>query len=101
MLSRISFDIDEFNTVLAPMLKYMKPASRIGFAANTDPDGQSLFFYSSKFTIAPQILLFKNDLDTLLVVQLKSSRLLTFPDYNIIGKYANNSKLVLLLVKQK
>src|ERR1700744_2629538 len=58
-------------------------------------------YYSAKFVTSPHLLLLKKNLDTMLIIQLKSIKPLQFPGYNTIYKTEDKEIIVSLLIKQK
>ena len=97
-LNKTDFDIDVLTKQLAPLPKYIKPNSTIGFYINNnDPQ----LFMEIQYVMAPQIISNTVVPDTILLIQSKSGVVKPFEHYRTIIQNQDNGRIVSLITKGK
>ena len=99
MLSRISFDIDSLDSQLRPVLKNMSINARIGFWTNNQDS--YVHYLEAKSIATPYIFLFKDNLDTMIVLQNKALPLKRFVNYKVMARTETNNCVIEALARKR
>jgi len=101
MLSNVSFDMDELDSHIQHIKENISYNTTVGFDTNMSDDASYETFKSVKYLIAPQIFLYKKNLDTLILIQSKEKAMRAFPGYTVISKSENREIIITLITKTK
>jgi uncharacterized membrane protein len=101
MLSNVSFDMDELDSRIQHIKENILYNSKVGFDSNMSEAESYETFKSVKYVIAPQIFLYKKNLDTLVLFQSKEKVIKAFPGYRVISKSENREIIITLITKTK
>jgi hypothetical protein len=94
----INFDIDVLAKGLIPVKTRLKQVKTMGFYTNAN-DYQ--IYESTRYIIAPCLLLNQPDLDTILMIRDNKSALKQLPHYKVIVQNADADKTFSVLIKTK
>jgi hypothetical protein len=100
MLGNIPFSFDKLSDAVQPCRDKITYTSNVGFDSNIDGSVKYDLFLSVKDIVAPKILTYQRDADTLLLVQFKGRPPLP-SDYRVISKGENKEAFFLLVTKAK